>query len=244
MGACFYRRIAASFKSGHAILDIASGATIGIFLFLGMGVQTLGLNFTGAGKQAFLTAGYIVMVPLIIWAMSRKFPGWLCVAGSVICFAGMGLLTSDIADPLNIGDVLTIISALFFAAQIIAISRCALKSDPFVLTFWQFLVSLVCSLVLAFIFEGRFVWRGMDSLPDLLFIVFFCTFLCFTIQNVAQKHTSAAHAALLLGLESVFGLLGGVFMLGEIFTSQMGLGCSLIFGAVLLVEVAPAFARK
>ncbi|GHV38992.1 hypothetical protein FACS1894187_18440 [Synergistales bacterium] len=244
MGACFYARIAASFKSGHALLDAVRGAVIGIFLFLGMGIQTLGLNFTTASKQAFLVAGYIVMVPLIVWATSRKFPGWLCVADSVICFVGMGFLTSDVADPLNIGDILAICAALFFAAQIIAISRCAAKSDPFVLTFWQFLVSAVLSLSLALVFDGGFVWRGADSLPGLFFVTVFCTFLCFLIQNVAQKHTSAAHAALLLGLESVFGLLGGVFLLGDTFTFQMGLGCSLIFGAVILAEAAPAFLKK
>ncbi|GHS86629.1 multidrug transporter [Synergistales bacterium] len=244
MGACFYKRIVASFKSGHALLDAVCGLVIGIFLFLGMGVQTLGLNFTTAGKQAFLTAGYIVMVPLIVWVMSRRFPGWLTIAGSVICFTGMGFLTSDVTDPLNIGDILTVIAALFFAAQIITISRCAAKSDPFVLTFWQFLVAAISSITLALVFEGRFVYRGSDSLPGLFFVTFFCTFLCFMIQNVAQKHTSASHAALLLGLESVFGLLGGVFLLGETFTLQMSLGCALIFGAVLLVELAPAFLRK
>ena len=116
IGVFFFRRIAGAARS-----DLVGGAIIGLFLFMGMGVQALGLNYTSIGKQAFLTAGYVVMVPLLLWGLRRIFPGWAAIAGSLTCFAGMGLLTSDISGPLNVGDVLTIISAFFFAAHIMSI---------------------------------------------------------------------------------------------------------------------------
>jgi drug/metabolite transporter (DMT)-like permease len=236
MGSCFFKRC---IKVTRA--DLLGGVVMGIFLFLGMGIQTLGLNYTTAGKQAFLTASYVIMVPFLVWGLDRVFPGWLSVVGSIVCFAGMGFLTSDAADPLNFGDVLTVISAVFFAAQIVATARYASSGDPLALTFVQFCVTAVLALCGALFFEGPLVPRGTQGLPAIVFSTFFCTFLCFLIQNVAQKYAPPVHASILLGLESVFGLLSGVVLLGEIFTFTMGVGCALIFAAILFVELFPVF---
>lgn len=218
--------------------DLLGGAVIGLFLFVGMGLQTLGLNYTTTGKQAFLTAGYVILVPLLLWAMRRLFPGYITLAASLICFVGMAFLTSDISDPLNIGDVLTILAAVFFAGQIIAIGHFAADGDPIVLTCVQFLVTAVLSGLMGLL-SAPFVWQGAQGLVEVGFAIFFCTFVCFLLQNFAQKFTLPSHAALLLGLESVFGLLGGILLLGEIFTFRMASGCFLIFFSVLLVELAP-----
>jgi drug/metabolite transporter (DMT)-like permease len=240
MGACFFTRIA-----GAARNDWKGGLSIGIFLFLAMSFQTWGLNHTTAGKQAFLTAGYVVMVPLLIWwaaplwGLRRIFPGWPAILGAFVCFAGMGLLTSDITGALNRGDVLTVISALFFALQIIAIGHYAAGGDPMVLTFVQFAVAALLSLCSAFLFEGPLEPQGTRGLLEIVYVTVFCTFLCFLAQNVAQKTTPPAHASILLGLESVFGALSGVVLLNEPFSLRMGAGCALIFGAILLVELAP-----
>ncbi|MDR1978969.1 MAG: DMT family transporter [Synergistaceae bacterium] len=235
VGACFFRRIAKITRG-----DFVGGIVIGVFLFLGMSMQTLGLNYTSAGKQAFLTAIYVVMVPFLVWGLDRVFPGWFSILGSVVCFAGMGLLTSDVAEPLNRGDVLTAVSAVFFAAQIVATARYAFLGDPLVLTFVQFCVTAVLSLCGALLFDGPLTPRGLEGLPAIAFATFFCTFLCFLVQNVAQKYTPPTHASILLGLESVFGLLGGVVLLGEVFTLKMSAGCALIFAAILFVELIPA----
>jgi drug/metabolite transporter (DMT)-like permease len=218
--------------------DFFGGVVIGVFLFLGMSVQTLGLNYTTAGKQAFLTGTYVVMVPFLTWGFDRTFPGWPSIVGSVVCFVGMGFLTSDVAQPLNRGDVLTVISAVFFAAQIVATSRYASSGNPLALTFVQIGVTAILSLCGAVFFDGPLTLRGGEGLLAIGFAVFFCTFLCFLIQNIAQKYAPPVHASLLLGLESIFGLLGGVFLLGEAFTFTMGVGCVLIFAAILLVEFA------
>lgn len=239
MGIVFPRRILSCSRR-----DLIGGTTIGCLLFLAMGVQTLGLIFTTAGKQAFLTAGYVVMVPLLVWARRRIFPGWTTTLGSLICFTGMRLLISNADGPLNIGDVLTIFSALFFAMQIIAIGHFAADGDPMVLTFVQFVVTALLSLLATFPAGETLVFQGSRGLKEVLFSAFFCTFLCFLIQNLGQKYTSSTHASLLLGLESVFGALSGIFLLGETFTFQMGVGCALIFGSVLLVELAPAFLKN
>ena len=219
--------------------DLLGGAVIGLFLFIGMGLQTLGLNYTAAGRQAFLIAGYVVLVPLLLWALRRLFPGWLTLASALICFIGMGLLTSDLSGPMNSGDILTIASTFMFAGQIISIGHYAAHGDPIVLTFVQFLVTAALSALTGLISHDPFVWQGTRGLIEVGFATFFATFACFLIQNCAQKFTLPSHAALLLGLESVFGLLGGILLLGEIFTIRMAVGCLLIFSSVLSVELAP-----
>jgi drug/metabolite transporter (DMT)-like permease len=232
MGTCFFRSVA-----GITRRDLRGGADIGVFLFLAMGTQSLGLNYTTAGKQAFLTAGYVILTPLMLWGLRRIFPGWRSILSSLVCFAGMALLTSDAAEPLNIGDVLTIVCALFFAAQIVAIGHYAAGGNPMALTFVQMLVTAVLSFCAALFFNGPPLWKGAEGVPEIFFSTFFCTFLCFLIQNVAQKHTPATHVSILLSLESVFGVWGGVVLLGETFTLQMSAGCFLIFAAVLLLEL-------
>ena len=232
IGACFFRRIAAAARS-----DLIGGAIIGVLLYMGMGVQALGLNYTSVGKQAFLTASYVIMVPLLLWGLRRIFPGWIAIAGSFICFAGMGLLTSDLSGPLNVGDVLTVISAMFFAGHIILIEYYAKDGDPFVLVFVQFLVAAVLSLCTAAVFHGPPVFQGTRGLMEIAYMTLLSTFVCFLIQNVALKYTPAAHASILLSLESVFGVLGGIVIIKEVFTSRMAAGCCLIFAAVLLVEL-------
>jgi drug/metabolite transporter (DMT)-like permease len=234
MGTCFFKNVA-----GLTRKDLTGGAVIGVFLFLAMGTQSLGLNYTTAGKQAFLTAGYVILVPLLVWGLRRVFPGWLSILSSIVCFTGMALLTSDAAEPLNIGDILTIVCALFYAAQIIAIGHYAAGGDPMALTFVQMAVTAALSFCAALSFNGLPVWKGAEGVPEIFFSTFFCTFLCFLIQNVAQKHTPATHASILLGLEAVFGVLGGVVLLNEILTRQMLAGCALIFAAILLLELFP-----
>jgi drug/metabolite transporter (DMT)-like permease len=184
------------------------------------------------------------MVPLLVWAQRRIFPGWTAMLGAVLCFLGMGLLTSDAAGPLNAGDVLTVISAPFFAMQIIAITVFAADGKPLVLTFVQFFVTTLLSLAAAFLAGSPLAFHGSRGVAEILFAAFFCTFLCFLMQNVAQKYTSSTHASILLGLESVFGVLSGIVLLGETFTLRMGVGCALIFGAVLLVELLPALLKN
>ena len=232
MGACFRKRLYASARS-----DLRGGALIGVFLFMAMGFQALGLNYTSVGKQAFLTGSYVIMVPLLLWVLRRIFPGWAAIVGALICFAGMGLLTSDVSGPLNVGDVLTTVAALFLAGHIISIGYYAKNGDPMVLTFMQFAVAAVLSLCAALIFNGTLVLQGTQGLMEIAFMTVFPTFLSFLLQNVGQKYTPPAHASILLGLESVFGALGGIFILKEVFTARMALGCVFIFGAVILVEL-------
>lgn len=224
--------------------DIKAGLLVGLFLFLGFATQTIGLNYTTAGKQAFITATYVVIVPFLSWALKKIFPGYISIIASLICLGGMGLLTlqgnGDSFSNLNYGDFLTLFCALFFACHILAIERFAPKMDPLALATLQIGTTALLSFISAILLEE---WPGAAIAPSawwsIAFTVLLCTVFALSVQNAAQKFTPSTHASILLSLESVFGALSGILFLGEIFTPQMVLGCSLIFFAVLLTETGP-----
>ena len=240
MGMLFRRRLAAITKE-----DIRAGAIIGVFLFLGYATQTLGLNYTTPGKQAFLTATYVVIVPFLSWGLRRIFPGALSFFASFVCLVGMGMLTlQEGAISIGKGDTLTLVCAFFFACQLIAIEYFAAKKDPMILTLLQILMVCLLSLPAALVFETWPGFQGGSGLRSIAYTVVFCTIIAFAVQNTALKFTPSTHTAILLSLESVFGALSGIYFLGEVFTPRMAAGCGLIFVAVLLTEAGPSLLRS
>ncbi|NLO57283.1 MAG: DMT family transporter, partial [Synergistaceae bacterium] len=148
MAAIFRRRMAAISSAG-----IRAGVIIGLFLFLGFATQTLGLNYTTPGKQAFLTATYVVLVPFLSWALKKKFPGFISFAASIICVTGMALLTLQHGLSIGAGDSLTLLCAFFFASHILAIEHFTADEDPVCLAVIQIFMVGLLSLPFALLFE-------------------------------------------------------------------------------------------
>lgn len=238
MAALFRKRL-----SGISFHDLKAGIIIGVFLFLGFSSQTLGLNYTTPGKQAFLTATYVVIVPLLSWAIRKRFPGMLSFLASFVCLVGMAMLTLQEGLAIGAGDTLTLVCAVFFACHILAIEHFAKKTDPVILAIIQIFVVGLLSLPFALAFETWPGFNGGSGLWSIAFTVLFCTVFAFAVQNVAQKFTPSTHTAIILSLESVFGALAGIYFVGEVFTARMAAGCALILAAVLLTEAGPALAR-
>ncbi len=221
------------------------GSIIGALLFIAIWAQTAGLNYIGGGRSAFISATYVLLVPLIIWALRKKFPGWVTLFAACLCVAGMYFLAGDeMSGGFNMGDFLTIICAFSFAVQIIAISHYAGNSDPIVLSFTEFVTLSALTFISSLIFETRAELINMHTIYGLLFMITFCTFGCYMIQICAQKYAKPSHASIIMSLESVFGLLSSVFFLSEAVSFQMGLGCALIFAAVLIAELEPLITHK
>lgn len=223
------------------IRDCKAGIVLGSFIFLGFFLQTLGLQYTTAGKQAFFTAIYVVLVPLLVWAWRRIFPGGRIFLAAFLCCVGVALLgyQGSLWGGMNQGDWLSLAGAVFFAAHLIGIEHYVAKHHVVVLVFFQIFVAGSVSMLCALLFES---WP--ESVPtsawmSLGYAILFCTVLTFLIQNWAQRYTPSTHAAILLSLESLFGALVGVAVLGEIFTLPMVFGGLCIFAGVLLCEVGP-----
>lgn len=221
---------------GLSRTSLKDGLITGILLFCAFSLQTVGLMWTTAGKQAFLTATYVVLAPLVSWGISRVFPGLRAMVASLTCLTGIWALSSADAVVLNRGDVMTLMSAFFYACHLIAVDRFTKRTDPVALAAMQMVVLGLISLPFA-AFEAPSFHMPLRGWMSLLYMILFSTVGAFTIQNVAQKYTSPTHAALLLSTEAVFGAVSGVMILGERFTLQMVLGGSLVMFAILLVEM-------
>ena len=232
--AFFHKRIHRNFKH-----ELKNGAIIGALLFAAIGTQTVGLNYIGGGRSAFISATYVLMVPLMLWAVNKDFPGWVKLFAAALCVAGMYFLTGDESGASVPGDSLTVMCALTFAVQVIAISRYTQGSDPITLSFMEFVSFAVCALVSSLLFETRATLLDGESLPELLFTIIFATFGCYVMQICAQKYAEPSHATIIMSLESVFGLLSSMIFLGESLTFWAGIGCAMIFVSVLISELEP-----
>lgn len=226
------------------------GCFLGVLLFLGYLTQTIGCKFTTAGKNAFLTTFYVILVPLIGWPVFKKRPGWYVWAAAIVALAGIGLLALDGEKAwyiMNRGDALTLICGIFFALHIIAGSFFVKKEDVILLTFFQFAASGILGFMLAPFLDGNFdasLVKNSSVVVSMLYLGIFSSMVCFVLQNVGLKYVPSALASLFLSLESVFGVLSSCIFLGERLSLKMLIGCSLIFSAIVLAEVIPNIRRK
>ena len=231
----FHRRINESFSR-----VLKGGVIIGVMLFFAITSQTIGLQYIGGGRSAFISATYVLMVPFMLWMMNHKFPGWLTILAAVLCVWGMYLLTGDDSGGESFwGDFLTVICALTFAVQVIAISRYAHDSDPVALSFVEFVSFAGMSFASSIIFESPAEYLSMNGLSELIFTIIFATFGCYMVQIIAQKYAEPSHATIIMSLESVFGLASSIIFLNESVTLRMLTGCALIFIAVMISEMSP-----
>src|SRR5690606_23108265 len=135
--------------------DLKAGFIIGIFLLGGFATQTVGLKYTTAGKQAFITATNVVMVPYIYWGISKKKPDIYEVIAAILCFVGIGILSFESNLQFGYGEFLTFICAIFFALHISAIGYFAKDHDPVLLSIIQMFVAGILSIIFILIFESN-----------------------------------------------------------------------------------------
>lgn len=241
LGVFFWKRIAAAKKQ-----DIIAGSVIGIFMFSAFAAQTIGLLYTTASKQAFLTGTNVVIVPFLAWALYRKKPDVYSFAATFVALGGIALLTLQGTLALGLGDSLTLLCAVLFAGHIVAIGHFAKDQDPIVLAAIQMGFTTVFSFAFAVLSAEPWPVPNMtgSGWSGILYMGIASSFFAFTIQNVAQRYTTSTHAALILCLESVFGTLLSVWLLGEEMTVKMILGCVLIMVAIVTAETRWDFLKK
>ena len=223
--------------------DIKAGMIVGFFMFFAFAVQTVGLQYTTVGVQAFITATNVVMVPFFYWILTKSRPGPYEFFGAILCFIGIGILSLDTNLRVGYGEFLTFLSAIGYALQIVAVGFFAKDVDSYVLTFTQFVTATVLSFALAIPFEPRLTQINPGAVVPIIFLAIFSTMIAFLIQNIAQKYTTSTHAAIILSLESVFGSIMGIIILKEDVTAKFIIGCLAIFISVLAAETKFSFLR-
>ncbi len=228
------------FKSRHGALGKAgwrSAAGMGIFLFLGSISQQIGLVSTTAGKAAFITGLYIVLVPLILslfgQILSRSI--WLAVA---LGLSGLYLLSMQGATIMPVtGDLWVLASALFFALHIVVIGRASLEHDALRLSIVQFYVCALLSLIGMLLLETPSLQEISDGGIEILYAGVMSVGIAYTLQVFAQIRVPPHAAALVLSLETVFGAIGGVWLLGEEMTLRMLIGAGLMMVAIVVAQL-------
>lgn len=217
------------------------GLFCGINMFIGNSMQTIGLQYTTAGKQSFIVSLYILLVPLLSWIILRKKPANSIIVAAVIGFSGIALIT--LTDNLTVGkgDLLTFVLSLTFSAQMIFTAAVVRDVDATVFTFIQLLVVGLLSSAAALIWEApatpvEVAGMALPGILGLLYVMTFNSAFAFLLQNICLRFTPANHAAILLSLETVFGTIFAVTVAGEVFSSRMIVGCVLMFVAIGIVE--------
>ena len=220
------------------------GGVIGLCLFLAYCTQTIGLTGTTPGKNAFLTAVYCVLVPFLMWIFYKARPDIFHFAAAVLCITGIGLVALDGDFTMGYGDALTLVGGFFYAMHMITVARFSQDKDPVLLTITQFGFVAVFSWAAGLIFETFPTEFPLHSLGGILYLAVFATAVCLLLQNVGQKYTSPASAAILLSLESVFGVLFSVLFYDEPLSPRLIAGFALIFVAVIVSETKLSFLFK
>ncbi len=222
---------------GLKMRDIRGGVVVGTILFIAFATQLVALQYTEAGKQAFLAGTYVVMVPFISWRLKRKRPETSSFVGAFICFMGIGLLTLNESLTIGFGDGLTLFSSLFFAGHIISNGHYVDDIGPVKLTITQFGTVAVLSTLSAFIFEPFPAAVAPNGIFAVLYLGILCTGVAYFLQTIGQEYALSTHTAIILSLEAVFGSVLALFILGEVFTFKMVLGCASILAAILVIEL-------
>ena len=221
---------------------ICGGIACGFCLAGGEILQQFGLLYTSAGKAGFLTALYVIMIPLI-GVFIRKKSNWKIWCASLLSVAGTYLLCSDgtLNNFGNLGDGLILLCALFFAFQFIAIAKFAPEADALQLAAVQFFTVAVISGIATAIAGERCTWSGVvaTAWPLLYCGLIAIGFAC-TIQVAAQKYLHPATVSIILSTASVFAVIWGWLLRHEQYSLQNLIGCAIIFSAVVLVQLPPS----
>ncbi|MCR4739834.1 MAG: HAD-IIIA family hydrolase [Lachnospiraceae bacterium] len=221
---------------------VKHGCIVGVFLFISYLTQTVGCKYTTAGKNAFITALYVIIVPFLAWTRTKVKPLANCFMAAVAAVIAIGLISLNGEKGINIGDVLTIICAVGFAIQIDLLGKYSVKDDPVILAALQLLITAVLSWIAAPLLEGSIgnLIFNRESVIGLLYLGFLSSMVCFLMQSICQKYVRSSVSALLMSTESVFGAVSSAVFLHEVMGTRVVWGFVLMFAAIITALLEPS----
>lgn len=212
---------------------------------IGSVLQQYGLAQTSVTNSGFLTALYVLFVPLIAFLVIRAHPHPIIYIGAPLALIGIFYLNGGRLEAFNLGDMLVVVSAIFWGGHVFMLGVLSRQTGlPIVLSAITVLsVGVVC-LAFAFIFEVPDLSGILAGWVQVLYVGIMSTALAFTLQAIGQQHVPSANAAIILSAESLFAALGGALLLGERLPLVGYAGTALIFFAIILVEAVPALQQR
>lgn len=214
---------------------VRMGLLAGLILFIAASLQQIGIIYTTAGKAAFITCLYIVLVPLTGLVLKHRvaLSTW---GGCLLALSGLYFLCVKEDFSIAYGDFLELIGALFWTAHILLIDHISRRVDTLKLASVQFATCSLLSLTAAVLTESVNVQSVLQAGLPILYGGFGSVGIAYTLQIIGQKNASPAHAALVLSMETVFAALGGFLILGEVLGSRELIGCVLMLGGMILSQ--------
>jgi len=218
---------------------------VGVFLFLATLLQQVSLLYTDVANSAFFTIFYVPMVPIIVYFLFSERLHWSIWPSVFACVVG-GYLLSDIGDAnIRFGDSLVLIGALFWALHIIYIGKLIRKFDlPFFIAFIQNLLVSILSFLLVILFEEFDFSKIKLETLEILYAGILSGGAAFALQLFGQRNISAAPAAIVMSLEGVVAAIAAWVILNQILGLNNIIGCMLIFGGILLSQLAPIYEKN
>ena len=212
------------------------GLWCGIFLFFASSLQQYGILYTSVGKSGFITAFYIVLVPIFGLFLKKK-TGALVWVSALIALVGLYLLCITEQFSVNLGDVLTLGCAVLFAGHILVIDHFASKVDGVTLSMLQFFVNGVLACSAALVFDKPSLASILDARWPILYAGILSCGVAYTLQIIGQKGMNPAVASLILSLESCIAVLAGWLLLNQSLSARELVGCAVMFVAIILAQL-------
>lgn len=223
-----------SFFTAHPLLT--AGVCCGFLLFASSALQQYGIQYSTAANASFITAMYVVIVPILSLFGGKK-PGiriWISV---VLCVIGLYLLCMKGGLTISYGDFFLLLCALGFSFQIMTINHFSTRVDGLKLAASEFFAEAVFATVCMLLFEHPNAENLMKAMPSILYAGIFSNGIAYTCQILGQKHVNPTVASLIMCLESVFGTLSGWLILHEVLSAREVAGCIVMFAAILLCTI-------
>ncbi len=232
--------------------SVLSGILLGVLLFLGFALQTVGLKYTPATKSGFLTGTAVIMVPILQILIEKRPPTKGVILGSLIVMLGVTFLSSggnsvitllsDFGTNFNFGDALTLLCALFFALYIIYIDVETSKFDFWILLFVQIVTVAILGIIFSLIFSATEIETIKISITEnslfaLFYTSIFATLITTTLQTKFQKNVTPTKAGIIFAFEPLFAAIFAFFLLGEKLSNFGYIGAALIIMGLIISEL-------
>ncbi len=232
----FLRRRGAQANDVSLKSTVLIGGIAGLFLFFGATFQQLGLVFTTAGKAGFVTGLYVIIVPLMgmIWGDRAPLQSW---AGAVLAVIGLYFLSVKAQFTMVLGDAYVLVGAFFWAGHVQFIAHFSSRVGPMRLSFVQSLVTSLLSFLAGVWWEEPTWGMVSGAVGPILYGGVISIGIAFTLQIIAQQEARPTHAAIILSLESVFAVLWGWLILGEVLSMRGMLGSGLMLSGMVLAQL-------
>jgi len=215
------------------------GGILGVLLFSGFASQTIGLQYTGASKSAFITGMMVVFTPLCQLLIERRAPKIGNIIGIVLVSFGLYFLTSPGGSEFNLGDGLNLVCAVTFGFYIVYLDVFSKDHDAVHLTMAQFVTCTVLGVAGGILFETVRFTPTLGGIFALAYLIVFATVIALYVQNRFQKDTTPTRSALIFSVEPVLAAVFAYLLLGEVLGVIGILGGALIVGGVLVSELSP-----